>query len=190
VSLIKTVRLPANFTAVVPVQAPNVNGSVMLEPLDSLDSSLQIAESLIEVRENGSSAMVITNTGKSTYQLQKGMELGQAVVYELVDKKEGLPVRVEFFTKDEDLPIICGGPVVEETIQLLPVNINLFSVSLSSEKTTERLNWRQQRMSKMLNESNKQLLKEHLPLEQLLVECHGIFSPEEEERGETNLIKF
>jgi len=71
-NLIKTVCLPANFTAVVPIQVPNVKGSVMLEPLDSLDSSLQIAESLTEVRENGSSAMV---SGKFTYQLQKGVEL-------------------------------------------------------------------------------------------------------------------
>jgi len=122
--------LLANFTAVLPVQVPNVRGSVMLEPLDSLDSSLQIAESFIEVGENGSSATVVTNTGKSTYQLQKGMRLGQAVVCELaiVNKKEGLPVGVEFVTKDEDLPIVCEGPVIEETIQLLPDNINLFSM--------------------------------------------------------------
>ena len=74
--------------------------------------------SLIEVRENGSSAMVVTNTGKSTYQLQKRMELGQAIVCELVDKKEGC---VEFVTKDEHLPIVCKGPVA---IHLLPDNIN------------------------------------------------------------------
>ena len=61
VSVIKTVHLPANFTAIVPVQVKQVKGLVMLEPSSSLDSLLKIAESLIEIKENGSSAMVITN---------------------------------------------------------------------------------------------------------------------------------
>ena len=56
----------------------------MLEPSSSLDSSLKIAESLIEVKENGSTTMVITNTGNSAYQLQKGMDLDQALFCELV----------------------------------------------------------------------------------------------------------
>ena len=84
VSVIKTVRLPANFTAIVPVQIKQVKGLVMLEPSSSLDSSLKIAESLIEVKENGSTTMVITNTGNSAYQLQKGMDLDQALFCELV----------------------------------------------------------------------------------------------------------
>ena len=46
---------------------------------------MKIAESLIEVKENGSTAMVITNTGNSACQLQKGMDLGQIFVCELVD---------------------------------------------------------------------------------------------------------
>ena len=45
-------------------------------------------------------------------------------------------------------------------------------------------------MSKMLRESNKLLSEEHLPLEDLLVEYHNIFSLEEDERGETDLIEF
>ena len=47
----------------------NVKGTVMLEPVGSLDTSLKIVESLIEVKENGSSAVVISNTGRSTCQL-------------------------------------------------------------------------------------------------------------------------
>ena len=92
VSLIKTVRLPANFTAVVPVKVLNKKGTFMLEPSDSLDTSLKILESLIEVKDDGSSAVVVANTGKSTYQLKKGMDLGQVVEVELV------------IAKDEDLP--------------------------------------------------------------------------------------
>ena len=59
-SLIKTVHLPANFTAVVPVQVLNEKGTFMLEPSDSLDTSLKIVESLIEVNED--SAVVVANT--------------------------------------------------------------------------------------------------------------------------------
>ena len=59
-SLIKTVHLPANFTAVVPVQVLNEKGTFILEPSDSLDTSLKIVESLIEVNED--SAIVVTNT--------------------------------------------------------------------------------------------------------------------------------
>ena len=44
-------------------------------------------------------------------------------------------------------------------------------------------------MSKMLGESNKQQLEEHLPLEELLIEYHDIFCLEDE-RGETNLVEF
>ena len=39
-------------------------------------------------------------------------------------------------------------------------------------------------------ESNKLLSEQHLLLENLLVEYHDIFSLEEDERGETNLIEF
>ena len=46
---------------------------------------MKIAESLIKVKENSSTAMVITNTGNSACQLQKGMDLGQVFVCELVD---------------------------------------------------------------------------------------------------------
>jgi len=47
----------------------------MLEPSEALDILLKVIESLIEIRENGSSAVVVTNTGNSTCQLQKGMDL-------------------------------------------------------------------------------------------------------------------
>ena len=177
VSLIKTVRLPANFTAVVPVQVLNEKGTVMLYPSDSLDTSLNIVESLIEVNQDGPYVVVVANTGKSTYQLQKGMDLGQVVEVELV------------IAKDEDLPVVCEGSV-EEAVKPLLDQVNLFGISLQSKKTVERIKWRQQQMSKMLRESNKLLSEEHLPLEDLLVEYHDIFSLEEDERGETDLIEF
>ena len=59
--------------------ATSVGTSKGVEPLDSLDTSLKIIESLIEVKENCSSTVVIANTGKSACQLQKGIDLGQVV---------------------------------------------------------------------------------------------------------------
>ena len=49
VRLIKAVRLPANHSATVPVQLTNVKGTVLLEPSQSLDQSLKVEESLLEV---------------------------------------------------------------------------------------------------------------------------------------------
>jgi len=56
----------------------------MLEPVGSLDTSLKIVESLIEVKESSSSAVVISNTGRSTCQLQKGMDLGHVFEAQLI----------------------------------------------------------------------------------------------------------
>ena len=151
----------------------------MLEPSDSLHTSLKIVESLIEVNEDGSSAVEVANTGKSTYQLQKGMDyLSQVVEVELV------------IAKDEDLPVVHEGSVEEAAKKLLLDQVNLFGISLQSEKTVERIKWRQQQMSKMLKESNKLLSEEHLLLEDLLEEYHDIFSLDKDERGETDLIEF
>ena len=45
----KSVHLPANYSATVPVQVSQVKGTVLLKPTKSLDQALQIEESLLEV---------------------------------------------------------------------------------------------------------------------------------------------
>ena len=42
-----------------------MKSTVMLQPSDSLDTSLNIVGSLIEAKEDGSSAVVVANTGES-----------------------------------------------------------------------------------------------------------------------------
>ena len=59
VRLIKAVRLPANNSAAVPVQLTHVKGTVLLEPSKSLDQSLKVEESPLEVKEDGSTVLVI-----------------------------------------------------------------------------------------------------------------------------------
>ena len=49
-----------------------------MRPSKSLDQS-QVEESLLEVKENGSTEVIIVNNSNISFQLKEGMELGQAV---------------------------------------------------------------------------------------------------------------
>jgi len=66
VSLVKAIRLPAYHSAVVPVQVTDVRGSALVEAGDSLDDCLQIEALLVTVNQEGVSALIISNHGKST----------------------------------------------------------------------------------------------------------------------------
>ena len=72
VRLVSAVRLPACHFAKVPVQIKELKGSVLIEPADLLDDSLQVDESLVEVDENGLTTLLITNNGKSPCHLKSG----------------------------------------------------------------------------------------------------------------------
>ena len=93
VRLIKAVRLPASYAAVVPVQVAQAKVTVLLEPSKSLNQTLQIEESLLEVKEDGSTTVVVVNNSNSSCQLRKGMELGQAIGADVIDyvQQESLP---------------------------------------------------------------------------------------------------
>ena len=71
VKLIRAVWLPAHCSAVVPVQAIGLRGLALLEPKECLESYLKADESLVEVGENGSTTMLIVNSGKSPCYLKK-----------------------------------------------------------------------------------------------------------------------
>ena len=92
VSLIKSVHLPANYSATVPVQVSQVKGTVLLEPTKSLDQALQIEESLVEVNKDGTTGIVIVNNSSSSCQLNKGMELGHVSKVEVVHCAQQEPV--------------------------------------------------------------------------------------------------
>ena len=71
VKLVRAVRLPANCSAVVPLQATGCTGLALLEPKEDLESCLIAYESLMEVGENGSTTMLIVNSGKLPCHLKK-----------------------------------------------------------------------------------------------------------------------
>ena len=54
------------------------------------------------------------------------------------------------------------------------------------------MKWRQQQLSQHLRDTKGRLSSEgdHLPLEELLSEYHDVFSLDEDERGETDMIEF
>ena len=94
VSSIKTICLPAYHSAVVPVKAEDVIGSVFVEVEKSDDDCLSIDNSLVAVDQDDNATILVSNHGKSTYQLKSGAELAMAseVEPEIVDEQRELPL--------------------------------------------------------------------------------------------------
>ena len=157
-----------------------------MEPSKSLDQSLQIEESLLKVKEDGSTAVVIVNNGNSSCQLKKGWKLGQATGAAIVDhtKQESLPTPQSPATAT-NLSVEC------EVMKQSPEVLNVFSVTTSTCTSSEHVKWRQQQLGKVLRGTKGQLSEgDHLPLEKIMFEYHDVFSLEEDERGETDMIEF
>jgi len=66
ISQVSIVHIRANSSATALVKILCIQGAVFLEPLDSLDTSLQTVESFVEIKEDGFTVVEITNTGKLT----------------------------------------------------------------------------------------------------------------------------
>jgi len=61
---------------------------------------------------------------------------------------------------------------------------------LTFEESAEHTKWRQMQLMRLLEQSESSLTEDHLPLRELLAEYHNIFSIEDDERGETDMIEF
>jgi len=73
--------------------------------------------------------------------------------------------------------------------QQLSDELNEFSVS--TPVSSECMKWRQQQISNLLRCTKEQLSEEnYLPLEDLLTDYHDVFSLEEDERGEIDMVEF
>ena len=173
VKLINAVRLPANYSAAVPVQVAQIKGTILIEPSKSLDHSLQVEKSLLEVKEDGSAAMMIVNNSNTSVQLKKGLELGQAIGVEVVDHT----LRNTSLSTQSKIK------------QQIPESLNVFSVTVPPNISNERVKWRQKQMGNFLS-SAKLSEKDQQLFEQLLSDYHDVFSLEEDERGETSLLEF
>ena len=185
IRLIKAVRLPANNSATVPVQLTHIKGTVLLEPSKSLDQSLKVEESLLEVKEDSSTALVIVNNSNTSCQLMKGMELGKAIgaaiVYHTQQEKESLLT--------PQSPATAVSLTTES--EMIQQSLNVYSTAVPTSTSSEHVKWRQQKLCKLLRDNKGRLSeRDHLSLEDLISEYHDVFNLDEDERGETDMIKF
>ena len=60
-----------------PVQVAQAKGTILLEPSKSLNQTLQVEESLLEVKEDSSTTVVIVNNNNSSCQLKKAWNLAK-----------------------------------------------------------------------------------------------------------------
>ena len=114
------------------------------------------------------------------------MEFGQAIGADVIDhaQQESLPTQQSSSTD-------TGLSAESEVIQQLPEGWNVFDVSVPTSASSEHVKWRQCQLGNLLRNTKGQLSEEnHLLLKALLSEYHDVFSLEEDERGETDMIKF
>ena len=128
VKLIRAVRLPAHCSAVVPVQAIGLRRLALLEPKEYLESCLKADESLVDVGENGSTTMLIVNSGKSPCHLKKNTELAQAVEAELLDKAD---------VQQELSSIKQNVDTEQQEIEMDPDLLRLLNVSLLPDDSVD-----------------------------------------------------
>ena len=144
VKLVRAVWVPANCSAVVPVQATGCTGLALLEPKECLESCLVADESLVEVGENGSTTMLIVNSGKLPCHLKKNTELAQAVEAELLDKAD---VQQELGSIKQNVD--TKQQVIDMGYDLLRLS-NVSLLPDDSVDSNEQIKWRQQQLEKIL----------------------------------------
>ena len=186
VRLIRAVRIPANCSAVVPVQVKGLKGLALLEPKGYLQSCLNADESLVEVQENGSATMLIVNNGTLPCFLKKNTEVAQAVEAELLHKLNGK----QELSSEQNVDTEQSGVEMDSDLPIA----RFFNVSLLPDDnviSTERIKWRQQKLNEILIQSRGSITQEeNTQLSDLLMGYHEVFSLEDGERGETDLVEF
>ena len=208
VSLIRTIRLPAYYSAVVPVKVKDIRGSsVLVEADKSLDDRLQVDDSLVMVDQDGFSTIMVSNNSKSTYQLKSGMELAGAsevepevtngkdeMLDQIISSEADISCSYQSSTDEHEVVVRREDPSNHETAQgQLPEQLKLWMVTLSNDTdcSVEHKEWRQQQLRKTFIQPRRQLSEEEsLQMSELLGNYHDIFSLSDDERGETDLMEF
>ena len=141
------------------IQAPN---PILLECDESIGGvvGLQVDDSLVEVPDDGTAKLSITNLSGFTQRLERGMRVGSAT-----------PVTVED----------CGEPV--EPSRTFMVS------SAPHERTPARVQMRRQKLEALLEEPDLPDYKKKTLLN-FVTEFHHAFCLEEGERGETDAIQM
>ena len=174
ISLIQTVRLPADSSALVQVEVKESTNTtyLMLELDQSWHDTLMVNDCLIRNDGSGSAPIILFNTSLYTQVLKEGMCLGKAAKVDLIHA-----------TVDEIGSHHSEGKD-DSCVDLCVMNVRTFS--------NEHIHWRKQELRKQVKCSNSQVLSlaEMDKLLTTLEEYHHIFSIAEGERGETSLVEF
>ena len=141
------------------IQAPN---PILLEGDESIGGvvGLQIDDSLVEVPDDGTAKLSITNLSGFTQRLERGMRVGSAA-----------PVTVED----------CGEPV--EPSRALMVS------SAPHERTPARVQMRRRKLEALLEEPDLPDYEKKTLLN-FVTEFHHAFCLEEGERGDTDVVRM
>ena len=119
-----------------------------------MDQSLQIEESLLKVKEDGSIAVVIVNNSNSSCQLKKSLKLGQATGAATVDHttQESLLIPQSPATA-ANLSVEC------QVMQQSPEVLNVVGVTTSTCTSSECVKWRQQQLGKIFERHQRSVVR-------------------------------
>jgi len=123
--------------------------------------TVQIEESFVTFQSGGKAQAVLTNITNLTHNLQAGTELGTVSQCEEVNPSK------------------------------LNLQIDSCNVMVNQVMSQERMENRKEKLKVLINENNCALnLSEREKLHALLLEYHKVFSLEDNERGETDLVQL
>ena len=183
VKMIRTVRIPANHAAVVPIQVVDKTdeidetGLLLLEPNPVLGEALSIDNFLVQLHNGESTAITISKYSTTTHILNEGDEIGTVSRVNVVDS----------YATDPDLP---DHSVMENINDYSLIDAEVPSNSKCDDYSHEKSEWRKEQLVRLCGSNPLLSPDESSKLNKVLCAYHDIFSLEEGERGETDLVEF
>ena len=170
VRLVQTLRLLPQQSTVIKVQIQEghqMTKPLMLEPDSSLEESagLQVVDGLLEPGEDGEAHILVANTTGFTQNIEQGLELGSVI---------------------EATPISVPDQITQDDTRLSHAHLDVKTI-ISQESSEAR----KKKLFELLPQEKSHISpNEQQKLYTLLAEQNEAFSLMEDERGETNLVRF
>ena len=168
ITLVQTVRLPADSCAIVQVKVAGLTDNhLLLEPDESWRNTVIVADCLLKNDGSGTAPIILSNASLSTQILKKGTYLGKAATVNLINSEDDNDSQ----EAENDLPLIEAQTY-----------------------SNERVCWQKQKLGRQIQiqcPSSQSLSAEEMnKLLTTLEQYHDVFSLEDEDRGETNHVEF
>ena len=191
VQLVQSLRLPPNQSAMVDVRLIGGRGSefecpVLFEPDSTLqeEHGVQVSDALLQCSREGTAKVLLTNCLGFCQRTQEGLEIGSVSPAEVIDPQA-----------HSSAPVL-GSPerLTWDPEEALRPAVNVVSGGhLETNIPSQQESWRKRKLWEVLAE---ELTDSSLPVQErrslslLLEEYHEVFSLEEGERGETDLVEL